>query len=744
MAQDRPIGYWRSHLPYNSGIGIATDGSNLFTITTQSFFTYKGINNNGGPTAYSKVDGMSGVGMKCVGYDATTSTTVLVYEDGNIDLFKEDENTFYNIPDFKIKSISGNKSVYSVYTENGTAYIATSIGILVINLATHDITENYQFVISNQIIPAYAFVGRGDQFYTITPGGIYKADKANPQLQNFQVWTQVDTISTIRYMASINNVLYLASQTAVYTLINDTLHHIYTCPTGSVIEHIDAGITELLVSEFTPDQFTGVLKMMNASAYVSDTFKVDDVKQAVQLGDSSIWVASVYKGMQKINFPSGTIETHIPSGPTDVGCFDIYANNKELWLCHGGFSDGLYALPSFSGVSHFVNNDWQHFRRYEYTPMDNFDDVVAVTKDESTGSVYLGSFLNGLFTLNTDGSHELLNGNSIFDSSTAYFGGDQRQVIGVATDAYNNLWVSTLNAQHNMYLKTSDGVWQKIELTAGINGGQILADDNGQVWMASIAGAGLVVYDPKGTFDNQLDDEYYHLTSGVGSGNLPSNKVFCIAKDKNNNIWVGTDNGIGIVSNCSAPGPCDAQIPIVQYDKFAGYLFAGNTVRSIAVDGGNRKWVGTDDGVWLLSPNADKIVYRFTAENSPLPSNHIRKIAIDNVTGDVYIGTEAGLVSYRSTAIDGSKSNSNVEVFPNPVTSDYTGTIAIKGLAANADVRITDINGQLVYRTTAYGGQAVWNGKDYTGHRPQSGIYLVFISSSDGNELYTAKIAFMQ
>ena len=301
-----------------------------------------------------------------------------------------------------------------------------------------------------------------------------------------------------------------------------------------------------------------------------------------------------------------------------------------------------------------------------------------------------------------------------------------------------------------LYVKdATNGNWYKFRVPNAPNGGPITIDDYGQVWFVCYGiNGGVAVYNTNGTISNQADDKSYHLTTGIGTGNLPSNIVFCIAKDKNNNIWVGTDNGIGIISNCSAPftqsPPCDAQLPIVQYDQYAGYLFVGSNVRSIAVDGANRKWVGTDEGVWLLSPDASKIIYRFTVDNSPLPSNIIQKIAIDKVTGDIYIGTGMGLVTYHSNATEGGTSNQNVMVFPNPVSSGYNGTIAIKGLVANADVRITDIDGQLVYRTTALGGQAIWNGTDYKGHRPQTGVYLIFVSSSDGTQTYTGKIVFMQ
>ena len=274
-----------------------------------------------------------------------------------------------------------------------------------------------------------------------------------------------------------------------------------------------------------------------------------------------------------------------------------------------------------------------------------------------------------------------------------------------------------------------------------------MIDDLNQKWYASPSGGGVIVYNDNGTLDNITDDTYRQLLVGANAGNLPNSDVYSLAKDKNGAIWIGTRNGIGIV-NCPEDvisGNCEAEQPIVQYDQFAGYLFEEQIVYAIAADGANRKWVGTSNGVWLLSPTGDKIIYRFTAENSPLPSNRIQKITVDPITGDVYIGTELGLVSFRSTATDGGETNADKLItFPNPVPSGYKGTIAIKGLVENADVRITDISGQLVYRTTALGGQAVWNGMDYKGKRAQSGVYLIFASNRDGTETATGKMVFIE
>ncbi len=255
------------------------------------------------------------------------------------------------------------------------------------------------------------------------------------------------------------------------------------------------------------------------------------------------------------------------------------------------------------------------------------------------------------------------------------------------------------------------------------------------------------MYDDAGTPDNPADDSYRTLLGAKGAGGIPANgSVRSLMKDRDGAIWIGTDDGIAIVSSpaCALDPSCDAERRIVQYDQFAGYLFAGESVRAMAVDGGNRKWIGTTNGVWLLSPDAGKIVHRFTVDNSPLPSNVIQQIAVDGVTGDVYIGTDQGLISYRGEATEGAPSAGALQVFPNPVQAGYSGSIAIRGLTTDADVRITDVAGQLVYRGKSTGGQLVWNGLDYTGGKPASGVYLIFATNRDGSQTSTGKVVLMR
>ena len=746
LAQDKPIGYWESLLPYNNSLGVATDGTTLFNICNEGLFTYtKGDL----PLPYSKETGMSDIGMQCVGFDKATSTAILAYQNGNIDLFKN--NTFYNIPDLKLKNIAGAKNVYRIYTENGFAYLSSSIGVIVINIEDHSIKETYKFynkdTNGNFLMPVKDFSALGLYFYAVTDKGLYRAEKANDDLINYQVWTKIDSTRAIGHLATIQNKLLLADTNKVYNLVSDTLQLVYTAPAH--IQHISPGLSSLLIGEAGLPHL-GNLKLMDMSFNIIDSFDcMGPTVQAVQLIDSTIWMASTYSSLIA-RTGKNSVGAFVPPGPSDAYCFDIYAHNSELYVAHGTYNSALYPGNNFDGISNQKNGKWKSYKQGSYAPFDTLQNFCSVLKDEIDGTLYFGSYCQGLFILKPNGAYQHIDQNSIFNESPQINAGSHL-VMGMALDKSDNLWVTTLFSNNVLYLKTADSIWFKIYIPGVNQGGPVVIDDNNQVWFASMANGGVIVYNTNNTIKDLTDDKYYHLQAGAGNGNIPGTNVNCLAKDLNNAIWIGTDDGIAIASNCYPPftptnssPPCDAQIPIVQYDKYAGFLFKGSNVRAIAVDGANRKWVGTDDGVWLLSSDASKVIYKFTVDNSPLPSNSIRKITIDNITGEVYIGTERGLVKYRSTATEGGTTNQNVTAFPNPVPSGYTGTIAIKGLVADGDVKITDINGQLVCHTTALGGQAVWNGKDYTGRRPQSGVYLYFVTNTDGSQTYAGKIVFIQ
>ncbi len=732
FAQNMPIGYWRAHMPYNEAISTATDGVTFYVAAQSSFYTYNAAQNE--MTTYSKVEGMADVGMACVGYDATTGFAILVYQNGNIDLFKDE--TFYNIPDVKLKVITGVKTINNIYTENGYAYLSTSFGIVVVNLVKREIKETYVFSLNNQLIEIREFAASGNSFYAVTSNGLYRADKNTANLQVFSAWEQIDGRTNLGSITVSNNKVFAGGIDSLFVVNNNALDFAYK--SSMSINHLDPTKDGVWIAEYDSSSYNGKAKRINMSYQPVDSFNVPGNPSNILDAAETAWVSDAFNGLLR-RTGANDVATYKPAGPAEAGSFDILPYNGDVWIAHGGYDANFTYVYNKNGLSHFKDDKWTVYNQRTVSWMSGLEDFIVLAKDPSDGTIYAGAYQSGLLILRPDGSHEHLKENSVLEATigdpTAY------RVSGLVFDEQGNLWVNQAGAPSDLLMKTREGLWKKFRGGgSGLYSAYVTIDDYNQKWYI-LPTNGVAVYNDNYTPENSTDDVYAKIsTSEVNNGTL------CIVKDKQGAIWIGTKDGIGVI-NCPdqiLQGNCKVDRPIVQYDQFAGYLFQNESVNTIAVDGANRKWIGTTNGVWLISPDGDKIIYRFTADNSPLPSNNVKKIAVDPITGDVYVGTSQGMVSYRSTATEGGEVNENVTTFPNPVPSGYNGTIAIKGISENADVRITDISGQLIYRTKALGGQAVWNGLDYTGRRPQSGVYLIFITNRDGSQKHIGKMVFME
>jgi len=311
------------------------------------------------------------------------------------------------------------------------------------------------------------------------------------------------------------------------------------------------------------------------------------------------------------------------------------------------------------------------------------------------------------------------------------------------------MWISNSGASENLVARSSDGSIIKFKVPYNLPSnevGNLLIDDIGQKWIIAPGGKGLICFNSGPDLQNKSDDQWKQYTTGIGNGNLPVNEVLSIAKDKNNFIWIGTISGIAIIQ-CPelvfTNQGCEALLPVVQQGNFNGYLFFGERVQAITVDAADRKWIGTTNGIWLISADGEKTILRFTVDNSPLPDNDIRYITIDPKTGEVYIASSKGLCSYRGTATETPTGSGNILVFPNPVPPGYTGTIGISGVPLNSIVKITELNGRLVYQGKSNGNTFTWNGLDSRGQRISTGVYLVLMSDQQRKESLATKIIFI-
>lgn len=740
FAQGGPaVEQWKSFLPFNEVNGVATDGTTFFCSTNSGFFTYN--REDGTLSPYTKVNGMSDIGMSGVAYDKTSQSAILAYTSSNIDIFKD--GTFYNLPDLKSFPVSGDKTIHSLATDEGLGYLSTGIGLLIINMTKKESKTQVQFSDNGLVGKVYASVTDNIYVYAATSLGLYRVEKNDPFIQNDKLWKKLDS-KEYHYLANVGGAIYLAQADSLFKLTGPETISFLERETSD-ITHLDPGNNGLWIAAAKNDIGYGILRADNGSRV--DSFFSTSPSQIVQLGTGEVWYGDQsryafpqYRGFRKKTGVNQS-ELYIPSGPITNTSFEVSAYNGEFWIAHGGKDFRWNPTSNRAMYSYYAPDTWTN---YGYISDEQwFQDFCRIMKDQTSGKVYAASYSGGLVERNSDGSVNLYRGEQYF----SHYANDPKLflVSGLAMDKQQNLWMTNMGGLNELVVKTSDGQWYKMKTIDGNpnhSAADVVIDDFDQKWFIAISAGGAVVYNDNGTPANTADDKYRVLKTGAGQGNLPDNNTLSIVKDRDGTIWIGTANGIGIV-NCPdqvIAYECESTLKIVKLDQFAGYLFQGQSINTMAVDGANRKWIGTTNGVWLLSEDGEKIVYRFNEENSPLPSNTIERINIDPVTGDVYISTDKGLVSFRSTATEGHEANDDkLFVYPNPVPSGFNGMIAVRGIAENADVRFTDISGQLVYRTKALGGQAVWNGKDYNGRKVQSGVYLVFAVNKDGTEKATTK-----
>ncbi len=741
FAQGRPIGFWRSHLPYNNVRSMATDGRTIFAATQLSMFTKDIITDEW--SQYSKTEGMSDIQMSCIGYDPYTEMVILAYQNGNIDLFRN--NSFYNIPDLKLKSVSGSKTIHDIYTENGYAYLSTGIGVIVIDLEEREIRETYTFYQESQEVATTGFIAVGDYYYISTASGLYRTPKSNMNPQIPSSWNLIGEGKRLDHIAAVENRVFVAGIDSVYVLESDSLRFIYQ--TDSTTVNIDGGNNSLWIHTFHEEK-GGIVYKMNLNYDIIGSIWGGKPVALLEMADNSIWVADEYLGLMLYNREKDILEPHNSPGPNWHGAYDIYAENETIWIAHGAFNELYQPQGNRSGISRLLPHGWHshNYNTFEVFKVNGMTDFVAITKNPVDNSLWAGSLATGLFIFHPDDTYEILYQGSALETQAL----DKNMVSAnsIVADDKGNMWITQHMSQRELAVRTKDGNWYHFgtpySRTLPHSAAGLLIDGAGQKWFHAAHGPAMViVYDDNNTIENSADDRHRAFGSNE---NIPGTRVHSMALDKTGTIWIGTDDGIAWIScpEQAFQNNCLPELPKVQYDQFVGHLFMEEQVRTIAVDGANRKWIGTNNGAWLVSPDGTEIIYRFTEENSPLPSNIVHKIAIDGKTGDVYFGTDNGLVSFRSTATEGFTEDSKIVAYPNPVPSGWKGTIGMRGFTENADVRITDISGQLVYRTTALGGQAVWDGKDYTGKRAQSGVYLIFATNKDGSQTNTGKIVFLE
>ncbi len=763
-------GDWQLHLPARRPLALALAGRQLYVADESSFYRYD-LDLRATQTL-SRRDGLSDVGVAALAYDSASAQLVVAYRNGNLDLLGGATGSrVRNVTDLLRKASAGAKTVSQVQIYNGLAYLSTSLGVVVLDLARGEVRDTYSAIgPGGQPVSAFATVVLRDTIFAATSAGILRGRLAvGLNLLDFRSWTAERPVS--------------GNPAQVFTQLAAFRGHVVA---GSQFRGLDVlgGVGAARAWRYVNGSYGESLKSMRATggqllvafenaplrrlalpaATVADVLPPSTVGPAVLdvarvRGDGTLFVASFFRGL--LRFGPGQLtspasgELIRPNGPETALAFGLAANaaTNTVDVFPGGyqFNTEGKGLRSFY---EYRDGQWTNFTAANFPSARDYPDLRDLTRGAHTadGTLYIGSYGNGLlewrgpgqfrqFTFGTPGAP--LRSNLNPDASNLDF----VRVTDVAADPGGRyVWVVNRHQRAGvpglLRLRPASATWASApDFGSFDNLERVVVDAGGNPW-ATISRGSIAAYD---TTSRQA--YYFGSANGLPAATSGASvRVLSLARDRDGAIWAGTDAGVAVCANpgqlANAADPARFSTPIVPTSGNSGFpaLFT-ETVSCIAVDGANRKWFGTANGLWLFNPAGTEALMHFTTANSPLPSNGIVDVAVNDRSGEVFVATDAGVVSYQGSASLTEGKPSCAQVFPNPVRPDFVGTVGIRGVANDAQVRITDVAGHLVFSTRAAGGTVTWNLTDASGRRVRSGVYLVLSADAQGKNTCVSKVA---
>ena len=749
FGQSRPQGQWTEHVSFNHLRDVAQIGDLVFGATSQAMLVYDKA--TGEIERIGKQSGLSDVDIVALDVYAAKKQVVIGYSNGNIDLFRNGRIT--NISDISRSTLFlGNRRMNHLRVDGDLLYVSMAFGIVVIDLREQLVRETYIIgPFGSQLEVYQTAIDRDNGFiYAGTVDGLYRA-RLNSQLAFFQSWTRVPRFS----QNDIPLVTVFNSKAFICQRIDGSLDSIFWL-NDTVWTHFDEFVpqtyTDLRTSE---DLLIGVhsfgVRAFNSNFGMIYNLTQDNlsrpefhpIRSVRDTERNRLWIASLFEGLYEMN-PLDAFLNYLPDGPINSRAYSLFHNGKRLYVATAALSSTFTEQFDRSGIFTYQDFVWD---RIHPDRLNNINDIVAVRSNpENPNHIVASSWGGGLLEY-IDG--QLVNEYNAANSASHGLSrvnntGSTIRAGWMDWDSKGNLWVVTSQNDNPLSVRRPDGSWQTFSLGSVVTTTtmvqRLMVTSRDQIWVQLRTG-GVIVVQENETGGLQIA----RITQTEGQGNLPSNIVNDFDEDRNGSIWLGTGAGVAVIFN---PGNIfqsgenfDAVRITFEEDGVVQALLSQENVTCVKVDGANNKWFGTSfRGAFYTSSDGREEIYAFNQNNSPLPSSTIFDIDVDPLSGEVFFATPGGITSYRGAATQGLDFFDEPFAYPNPVRPDYQGPIYIRNLVTDAQVKITDLSGNLVFETTAEGGQAIWDGRGFFGEPVASGVYTAFLNDRDGFQTAVVKI----
>lgn len=753
---------WKGHFSYNNIKEVVRGNNKIYAAAENAVFSYDTQTNE--VKELNTVNGLSGETISTIYYSQTYELLVIGYENGLIEIAFDNDNKILTIVDIidKPTITAANKKINHFNGYQNLIYISTNYGISVFNLDRLEFGDTYFIGDGGGQIPVNQSAINGGYIYAACTGGngVRKALASSPNLIDYRNWQTIITGDFTAIETVVNNLYAVNTNRQLFQVVNDAFNVLFqynTMPLKVKNAENNLIITTLDNVFIYDSNFTLISQIpINSEFNTSYTSATADTNFAY-IGTADFGVLKTL-----ISSPTSFEEIH-PDGPLLNSPFSIKAETDGLWVTFGDYTIFYNPYPLDShGISHLKSDTWIN------TPFSEVIDAKCLNaiaiNPLKNNQVFISSFFNGMIEINDEVPTMLYNEQNSGLESLILPNDPSYIDIRVGASSFDNkgiLWLT--NGLINNHLKSynpSNNQWKSYSLDAIIpkpfdNNGfaDIVIGDDQTKWVAAGYSYGFIGFNEssgntliKGVYKEEED-------------NMPSTFVSALALDKRNQLWIGTYKGLRVLYNTSNFFESNEKVEeiIILEDGIAKELLFQQYITDIKVDGSNNKWIGTaDSGLFYLSSDGQKTIYHFTKDNSPLPSNSIREVAIDDSKGIVYIATSKGLVSFKSGGSSPFDNLASAYVYPNPVRPNFNivdQKVKIKDISENVNIKITDIEGNLVaeaqtrtnqryngYNLEIDGGTAYWNGKNLANNVVASGVYLVMLSDLDTYETKVLKI----